>query len=315
MKRFSLFFAFLALLSIGLYWQDPYSSASAHSFDDGGSTPTPTPTRPPGGRDPAIVGGVDTQPNTYPWTAAIVQPNGDGTYSGAFCGGSLVAPGWVLTAAHCVVDAATGNVRAPEINAVLLGQTQLSTARPDQYIAVTQVIVFPQYDRVTTEADYTLLKLATSSAITPIPMASEADAALFATGVNATVIGWGLTADRTDGGAVSDTQKEVSVPIQDAAECTSRYATFTANMLCAGAAVTPPKDSCQGDSGGPLAVRNAANNGWVLAGIVSFGGKCGAGPAVYARVASQLTWINQQIKPAAAANVFLPFSPRTITTQ
>ena len=43
-----------------------------------------------------IVDGTETETHEFPWVASL-QVNGE-----HFCGGTLVAPNWVLTAAHCV---------------------------------------------------------------------------------------------------------------------------------------------------------------------------------------------------------------------
>ena len=59
--------------------------------------------------DPRIVGGQEATPGEWPWQVALVQSGGD-TYLGQFCGGSLIAADWVLTAAHCVDNDAPGDI-------------------------------------------------------------------------------------------------------------------------------------------------------------------------------------------------------------
>merc|ERR1719397_1677258 len=51
-----------------------------------------------------IVGGTETEVNEYPWMTAIVSAQGERQ----FCGGSLVAAEWVLTAAHCMFQDTAG---------------------------------------------------------------------------------------------------------------------------------------------------------------------------------------------------------------
>lgn len=96
--------------------------------------------------------------------------------------------------------------------------------------------------------------------------------------------------------AGSDEVREVDLPIiadSDPA-CQSAAGNLTANMLCAGY-TTQPKDTCQGDSGGPLFVRNSRNSDWSLVGVVSFGGVCGTGYGVYAKVSRYLDWIGSHV--------------------
>jgi len=56
---------------------------------------------------PDILGGREAQPGAYPWQVALIDPLQPNTYTGQFCGGSLIDEEWVLTAAHCVPTPAT----------------------------------------------------------------------------------------------------------------------------------------------------------------------------------------------------------------
>jgi len=55
-------------------------------------------------RTPRVVGGTEVDHNKYPWMAAVMQRNAGSPSDGQFCGGSLIAGQWVLTAAHCIED-------------------------------------------------------------------------------------------------------------------------------------------------------------------------------------------------------------------
>lgn len=105
--------------------------------------------------------------------------------------------------------------------------------------------------------------------------------------------------------AGSDELREVELPViadSDPA-CQRAAGTLTANMLCAGY-VDQPRDTCQGDSGGPLFARNRAGNDWLQFGVVSFGGTCGTGYGIYARVANYLDWIGQYVPHFAEERLF-----------
>jgi len=79
-------------------------------------------------------------------------------------------------------------------------------------------------------------------------------------------------------------------------DCKSAYGdgSITRKMMCAS---RDGKDSCQGDSGGPLLVKGADRLSDVQVGVVSWGEGCASPgyPGVYARVSSQIDWINEQI--------------------
>ena len=80
---------------------------------------------------PDIIGGRESAPGAWPWQAAIVFSRYENAYVGQYCGGSLIAPEWVLTAAHCV----DGEPAVPMD--VVLGRNKLSVAEGER-ISVTR---------------------------------------------------------------------------------------------------------------------------------------------------------------------------------
>src|SRR5687767_10935402 len=79
--------------------------------------------------EPRIVGGEPTSISRWPWQAAITA--NPAYYSGnamdrQFCGGSLLTPNLVLTAAHCVFDDDAWDFMSPAHFAAVTGRTQLS---------------------------------------------------------------------------------------------------------------------------------------------------------------------------------------------
>ncbi|NXX14628.1 ACRO protein, partial [Podargus strigoides] len=100
-----------------------------------------------------VVGGTDAQPGTWPWTVSIQDPWRPGT--GHVCGGSLIHPQWVLTAAHCFIEAK--NITMWH---VVIGATQLTRLGPEtQARTVKQLVVHEQYNSATDENDIALLEL------------------------------------------------------------------------------------------------------------------------------------------------------------
>ena len=237
------------------------------------------------GGPPEIVGGQVAAPGEFPYQVALLDHAEPDTYWAQFCGGSLIGPSTVLTAAHCVEG--TG----PAALDVLVRTNRLNGTGVRKPVA--RIVRHPQYDTNTSAFDFALVKL--RSPVTNfsgglagfIPVVTPAQAALWTPGRSATVTGWGLT---SDGGDASVALRKVTVPIVSDTACRGAYGSevISSVMVCAGQA---GRDSCQGDSGGPLAVRNGA--GWVQVGVVSWGEGCGAAgfPGVYSEVAAVRPWI------------------------
>ncbi len=236
-----------------------------------------------------IVGGQPAEQGKWGWQV-LVRP---GNY---LCGGSLIAPEWVLTAAHCLHDN-KGDLLPATTLQVILGETYRGKLEgTEQLLTVAEVFAHPQYNEWSNENDIALLHLATpavlNAAVAVVPLLTNAEATLLAEGQMATVTGWGTT---TEGGNSSNTLMEVSLPIVANDECNRSYGIITDNMLCAGLA-EGGVDSCQGDSGGPLVVADEAGS-WYLAGVVSFGYGCARADyyGVYTRVSQYVEWIQQTI--------------------
>jgi secreted trypsin-like serine protease len=262
-----------------------------------------------GGASPDIVGGEEATPGEFPWQAFLRI----GSY---ICGGSLIAPQWVLTAAHCVErDDAPGQPVPPSTVTVHLGKHNIRQIEASQQTkSVAQVIIHPSYNPNSGDSDIALLRLTSAatlnSRVATIPLlVSPGDDPLTAPGVLATVTGWGTT---SEDGVASNTLQKVSIPIVSNATCNQALPwTITQNMICAGYAAGG-KDSCQGDSGGPLIVPDGAGS-WKQTGVVSFGLGC-ARPGlygVYTRISRYIAWIGQYVDLSVlAVNSFSPTSGR-----
>jgi len=235
-----------------------------------------------------IVGGTVATPYSWPWQVEFCQ---SGWFAcSLMCGGSIIAPNWVVTAGHCVY----GSTNSPgnfKIKAGVFDETQNSETG-EQVVAIEQIILHPQYNSQTTSHDIALLKLKTpltfSNHIQPVCLAQNDD--LLTAGTLVTVTGWGTT---SSGGSISKQLRQVQVPVLPQATCDSEYKGEIQDdvMFCAGMG---GKDSCQGDSGGPLVLQHSSGN-WFLHGIVSWGQGCAlpAYAGVYSRVSAYCDFIQQ----------------------
>ncbi|MFJ9007022.1 trypsin-like serine protease [Streptomyces canus] len=225
---------------------------------------------------PMIIGGTTTTISSAPWMAQLWYTDDQGTTdtsddTGFFCGGAVVAPTKILTAAHCVkgADWAKGG-------AVVTGATQLPSDDGDLHggtaTAVLRQWYHPSYNADTIDNDIAVLTLAAPVKATPIRMTTSTDTASYdpaTTGAkSAKVYGWGRTSSTSDD--ISPTLKTATLPIKSDTTCAAAYGSWfiKGHMTCAGPAASGSDSGttaiCSGDSGGPLVV-----NGRIV-GVVSW---------------------------------------------
>ncbi|XP_076434247.1 mastin-like [Peromyscus maniculatus bairdii] len=247
-----------------------------------------------------IVGGCPVSASRFPWQVSLRFYNIKYSKWEHICGGSLIHPQWVLTAAHCVQPKQLGACGFR----VQVGQLRLY--ENDRLTKVARIIRHPKFsERLSAQggADIALLKLDTpvmlSEHVRPVslPAASQR----VSPRKTCWVAGWGVIENSMPLPPPYHL-REVTVPIVRNSDCERKYHTNSSwnsnirmikdDMLCAG---MKGHDSCQSDSGGPLVCR--WNCSWVQVGVVSWGRGCGLPdfPGVYTRVMSYVSWIHRYI--------------------
>nr|XP_046253877.1 trypsin I-P1-like [Scatophagus argus] len=219
-----------------------------------------------------IIGGQEVLPFSIKYQASL-QSGKD-----HYCGGTLVHPQWVVSAAHCWIPSS--------IMKVVLSEHNLEKEEGYEQVFNVSKIFVHNFNYKTFNNDIMLIKLSEpallNANVQPAALPDDSTPPLFYD--TCTVSGWGVT--QIYSSYLSPVLRAVDVKIIP--YCSYYYwGMITSNMLCAGSPMGG-KDSCQGDSGGPLICNN------YLEGIVSWGISCASPyfPGVYTRVRSYVSWIN-----------------------
>lgn len=241
-----------------------------------------------------IVGGDLADPNAWPWHVSL-HGGMDMKY---FCGGSILAERWILTAGHCI-----GGYfhRQPTSMTIKVGQPRRDTYSPYlQTHYAERLYLHPGYNKDTVNNDIALILLKDpvkfNDHVRPICLPQSKER--IPVGTRCTAIGWGK---RNETAIYYERQmKQVYLEIVNQDSCNSSIRgadrkvpyILTNDMFCAGGGLG--HDACSGDSGGPLLCSlNVQNDTWFVGGVVSWGVGCAYPnvPGVYTSLPSYLDWI------------------------
>jgi len=241
-----------------------------------------------GGPNMSIVNGEDAKECQWKWQVGLKSSSSGRPW----CGGMLISPEWVLTAAHCLTGEPQGGIW------VVAGEHNVrQRSGNEQTIRSSQWKNHPGYSR-NNDFDIGLIKLSS-----PMQMNSCVGTVCLPTtdvapGTSCIISGWGTL---SSGGRSPTILQQAEVTTLSNQECRNTgYSSrqITDSMLCAQGRNSKGQitDACQGDSGGPLVCQNSGT--WTVYGATSWGRGCAGAryPGVWSRVHESLDWIYDNIQ-------------------
>uniref|UniRef100_A0A1I7UEG4 Neurotrypsin n=1 Tax=Caenorhabditis tropicalis TaxID=1561998 RepID=A0A1I7UEG4_9PELO len=231
-----------------------------------------------------VVGGFETIPGAFPWTAALRNKMTKAHH----CGASILDRTHLITAAHCFEE----DERVTSYEMVVGDWDNNSTDGNEQVFKLQRIHFYPLYKDIFSH-DIAILEIpypGINFNEYAQPICLPSNDFVYTPGRQCVVSGWGSM-----GLQYAQRLQAALIPIIDRFDCVNSsqiYTSMSRSAFCAGY-LEGGIDSCQGDSGGPFACRRD-DGAFVLAGVISWGDGCAQKkqPGIYTMVAPYLSWIN-----------------------
>jgi secreted trypsin-like serine protease len=255
-----------------------------------------------GEQTPLIIGGRPSVKGRWPWVVSLSRWRPEEEVFRHTCGGSLLTPTIVLTAAHCV-DASND----PDDYEVYVGAYDQINRDQEQTIKVKSFEQHEDYDRFGEGIpnDIALVELDEPADIdneyiglAPLPRSSDE----MAGNPDCWIAGWGRLNPHPDNWTASPVQLEVNTAVHTLDDCRDIWREFLNGSepaildqhVCVG---LPDRGGCHGDSGSPAQCDATGNGDWVIIGLNSWGtgNRCAAATNAFVRVTWFLDWIRERV--------------------
>lgn len=237
----------------------------------------------------------------FPWMAAVLKTDSK-TYEDVFlCGGSVIHQSVILTAAHCLEDINTTDLK---IRAGEWDSQTISESLPHQDRYVSKAVIHPQYHKEQLHNDIALLFLTSNLLfIDNVGTICLPEEGLYVNPSDCIATGWGKN-NNNHTGLYQTKLKKIEMPLVLNSECQESLRTtqlgrqfiLDPSFICAGG--IGDQDTCQGDGGGPLVCKiTGSTSSYAQVGVTSWGVGCGTStPGVYASVSRTQPWIKTQLE-------------------
>ncbi|XP_034133992.1 serine protease 1 isoform X3 [Drosophila guanche] len=228
-----------------------------------------------------ITNGKDAVENQFPYQVSLNFGSNSG---GWFCGGSIISPEWILTAAHCTSGASSVTIG--------YGATVRTSPVLSQTVTSANFRQHESYNAIVLRNDISLIKtpaVSFTAGINKIKLPAISSSYSTYAGQTAVASGYGKTSDASN--SVASHLQYADLTVIPNNDCANTFGTLivTPRVICVG--TYNGVSTCNGDSGGPLALDG------VQIGVVSFGSSAGCeigSPAGFTRTTYYLDWIAEK---------------------